>query len=154
MRITLTNDTLRMQDGRTLTATSDSSARMGSGGAALVFHAAAGAVTSAEQAPRGTRALVFRREAPFTPDRAALASLAGTYESEELDVRYVLAVTDSGLVLRQRKLGEHKLEPTASDAFAIDYGIFLQFTRDRSRKVTGFTLSDGRMRGVRFERVK
>lgn len=154
IRVRLTSDTLRLQDGRTLTATSDSSARIGSGGSALVFHSTAGVVTSAEQVPRSTRPLVFRREAPFAPDRAALATFAGTYESDELDVRYVLATTDSGLVLRQRKLGELKLEPTARDAFAIDHGIFLQFSRDRSRTVSGFTLTDGRMRGVRFERVK
>lgn len=154
IRVRLTSDTLRLQDGRTLTATSDSSARIGSGGSALVFHSTAGVVTSAEQVPRSTRPLVFRREAPFAPDRAALATFAGTYESDELDVRYVLATTDSGLVLRQRKLGELKLEPTARDAFAIDDGIFLQFSRDRSRTVSGFTLTDGRMRGVRFERVK
>lgn len=154
IRVRLTSDTLRLQDGRTLTATSDSSARIGSGGSALVFHSTAGVVTSAEQVPRSTRPLVFRREASFAPDRAALATFAGTYESDELDVRYVLATTDSGLVLRQRKLGELKLEPTARDAFAIDDGIFLQFSRDRSRTVSGFTLTDGRMRGVRFERVK
>ncbi len=153
LRIALTNDTLRLQDGRLLTTTSDTSARVASGGSALVLRMAGGVVTGVEQIPRSTRRLVFRREASVSPDRAALAAYAGTYDSDELDVRYTIAVGDSGLVVRHRKLGELALAPTATDAFTIDYGVFLQFTRARNGKVNGFTLGDGRVRGVRFERV-
>ena len=154
MRIRLTNDTLRLSDGRMLATTSDTSARIGTGASALVLRSAGGVVTAVQQIPRSTRDLVFRREAEFTPDRAALAAFAGTYESDELDVRYTLAVTDSGLVLRHRKLGELVMVPTWRDAFTVNYNFFSQFTRDRSGKVTGFTINDGRVRGVRFDRVK
>ncbi len=154
MRIRLTNDTLRLLDGRVLATTSDTSARIGNSASALVLRSAGGVVTAVQQLPRNTRDLVFRREVAFTLDRAALAAFAGTYESDELDVRYTLAVTDSGLVMRHRKLGELVMVPTWRDAFTVDYNFFCQFTRDRSGKVTGFTVNDGRVRGVRFDRVK
>ncbi|MEP7380363.1 MAG: serine hydrolase domain-containing protein [Gemmatimonadota bacterium] len=154
MRIRLTNDTLRLQDGRMLATTSDTSARIGNSASALVLRSVGGVVTAVQQLPRSTRDLVFRREVAFTPDRAALAAFAGTYESDELDVRYTLAVTDSGLVVRHRKLGEMLMVPTWRDAFTVHYNFFCQFTRDRSGKVTGFSINDGRVRGVRFDRVK
>ncbi len=153
LRITLKDDTLRTHDGRVLVPTSDTSVRVANGGSALLLRSSGTTVTGVEQVPRTTRRLILRREAYFSPDRSALAAYAGTYDSEELDVHYTIAVGDSGLVVRQRKIGELKLVPTARDAFTVDYGVFLQFTRAKSGRIDGFTLGDGRVRGVRFVRV-
>jgi hypothetical protein len=93
--------------------------------------------------------------APFTPDRAALAAYAGAFYSEELDVRYDLRVADSSLVMFHRKLDDSPLGPGVSRCLhTAAFGATFQFTRDRTGKVNGFTITDGRVRGVRFERMK
>ncbi|MFP5355573.1 MAG: hypothetical protein ACLGIK_10575, partial [Gemmatimonadota bacterium] len=74
--------------------------------------------------------------------------------SDELDVRYDVALGDSVLVVRSRKIDEEKLTPAFRDAFTVGFGATLQFTRDRSGKVNGFAISDGRVRGVRFDRLR
>jgi hypothetical protein len=106
------------------------------------------------QVPPSTRNLVFRREAPFTPSRAARAEYAGTYTSEELDARYTVVVTDSGLKVKQRKQDDTELAMAFTDAFTGEFGRTFIFTRNKARKVDGFTLTDGRTRGVRFDKVK
>lgn len=153
VRITLAGDTLRLQDGSVLVPTSDTSARINGRASALLLRIAGGKVLGVEQVPRSTRRLLFGRVDAASPDLNALAAYAGTYESAELDVRYTIAVTDSGLVIRHRKISAPALVPTARDAFTVDYGTFLQFTRAKSGKIDGFTLADLRVRGVRFERV-
>ena len=128
--------------------------RIARSGSALILQATGGTVTGITKVPRTTRTLAFRREAPFTPDRAVLAAFAGSYYSEELDVAYALSVTDSGLVARHRKLPTMRLDPAVADAFTLDNRATAIFSRDRARKVESFTLTDGRVRGVRFARVR
>ncbi len=154
LRVKLRGDSLFLGDGRHLTTTSDTSVRIARSGSALTLRATGGTVIGVTMLPRTTRTLAFRREAPFAPDRAALAAFAGLYYSEELDVTYELSVTDSGLVARHRKLGIMRLNPAAADAFTFDNGAAALFARDRARKAESFTLTDGRVRGVRFTRVK
>lgn len=154
LRVRLAGDTLRLEGGPPLVTTSDTTARIGTGGSALVLRTSGGAVTGVMQVPRGTRDLVYRREAPFAPDRGALTMYAGSFYSDELDVRYDVALGDSVLVVRSRKIDEEKLTPAFRDAFTVGFGATLQFTRDRSGKVNGFAISDGRVRGVRFDRLR
>ena len=104
------------------------------------------------QLPRSTRDLYLRREAPLAPDRAVLAAFVGEYYSEELDVTYRVVVGDSGLVVRTRRIDEAKLEPAWPDAFTTNFGSTIEFTRS-GKRVIGFTIADGRVRGVKFARV-
>lgn len=154
MRVRLAGDTLRLEGGPVLVTTSDTTARIGNGPSALVLRTNAGVVTGVTQRPRGTRDLVYRREAPFAPDKRALAAFAGSFYSDELDVRYEVVLNDSVLVVRNRKIDDEKLAPAFRDAFTAGFGATFQFTRDRAGKVNGFTISDGRVRGIRFDRVR
>ncbi|MBK6304438.1 MAG: serine hydrolase [Gemmatimonadetes bacterium] len=154
LRVRLAGDTLTLGDGRPLVITSDTSARIAASANALVLRSSGTTVTGVAQVPHTTRPLIFRREAPFTPDRAALAAYAGAFYSEELDVRYDLRVADSSLVMFHRKLDDSPLAPASRDVFTAAFGATFQFTRDRTGKVNGFTITDGRVRGVRFERMK
>lgn len=69
--------------------------------------------------------------------------------SDELDVRYALTLEDSTLVLRHRMLEDQTLAPAFRDAFTTGPGTTVQFTRDRTGAVSGFTFTDGRSRGPR-----
>jgi CubicO group peptidase (beta-lactamase class C family) len=154
LRVQLADGALRLGDGQRLVMTSDTSARVGASFSTLVLHATADGVTGVTSGPRTTRDLRFRREAAFAPTRTSLAAFAGAYFSEELDVRYDISATDSSLVIHHRKLDDVKLAPAFRDAFTAEFGTVFEFTRDRAGKVNGFALFDGRVRGVRFERMR
>lgn len=154
LRVQLAGDTLRLADGRRLVTTSDTAARIAGSPNALVLRSSGGTVTGVAQVPHTTRPLIFRREAPFAPDAAVLAAYAGAYYSEELDVRYDLRVAGSSLVMFHRKVDDSPLTPAFRDAFTAGFGATFLFTRDRAGKVSGFTVTDGRVRGVRFDKMK
>ena len=102
------------------------------------------------QLPRATRDLVFGRETPAVTTKALLEQYAGSYFSDELDARYVLVPGDSTLIVKHRKLQGAEMSPAFTDAFTVNFGATALFVRDKTRHVTGFILSDGRVRGLRF----
>ena len=67
-------------------------------------------------------------------------------------MRYDVVMGDSGLVIRHRKLPDSPLVPAFADGFTGGFGNTIIFTRDRANRIAGFTITDGRVRGVRFER--
>ncbi len=152
LRIRQKGETLSLGDGRRLIPSSDTTAFVPGSPSRAILHMEGGRVRGLTQLPRSTRDLYYRREAPPAPDRAALAAFAGEYFSDELDVTYRLVVGDSGLVVRARRLENVTLEPAWTDAFTTNFGTVIQFTRN-GKRVDGFTISDGRTRGVKFTRV-
>lgn len=88
----------------------------------------------------------------FRPTRAELDTFAATYYSDELGATYIVAATDSALVLKTRGGVDRPVRPAYSDAFLGDF-LFARFTRDRAGTIDGFLLSSGRVRNVRFNRV-
>jgi YD repeat-containing protein len=107
-----------------------------------------GAPRMEETDPAG-RITEYRRMPPPGP---VPTDVAGLYRSEELDADWRLEASGAGLVLRRRGAGELTLEPVFPDAFASPAGV-LRLERDAAGRVTGFTLSAGRVTGLRFERV-
>ena len=85
-----------------------------------------------------------------------LAAYVGRYYSEELETFYEVAVEDGGLVLHHIEMAEPlAMQHTDGDEFSTDL-VFLNtiaFERTGSGGVTGFTVSNGRTRGVRFGRM-
>ncbi|MGQ0715629.1 MAG: hypothetical protein ACT4PJ_18170 [Gemmatimonadaceae bacterium] len=81
----------------------------------------------------------------------ALSRYAGTYDSEELATAWTLTVRDSGLVLVHRSLGDPRLEPAFVNALTAGPAL-LRFARDAKGRITGFSLSIGRARNIRFVR--
>lgn len=98
--------------------------------------------------------LVFQSVEPASLSAADRAGLAGTYFSEELDVAYTLAVEEGNLVLKYaNRLPARVLKPAFADAFTAPGIRLLRLTRDSGKKVTGFTISVGRIRGIGFTRT-
>lgn len=151
LRVRLVGDTLSLGDGRRLVPSSDTTAF--AGGQHFTLRVADGAATGIALSPRGTRDVFLRREPPFAPDRQARLAFAGTYRSAELEVAYQIVSTDSGLVLRRRRMNDIRLEPAAQDGFTLPFGSVLEFARGPGNRITGFVLNDGRVRGVRFVRI-
>lgn len=94
----------------------------------------------------------YERTEPSRPTLAQLQELAGTYESDEAEVRLTVQVVDGALVLRRRPNTVIPLEPTYADGFSGSIG-HVRFLRDASGKVTHFSIGRDRVFDIRFARV-
>ena len=83
---------------------------------------------------------------------SALAAYAGEYYSEEVDARYRVAVSNSALSFRTGTSDPTLAWPLLSDTFDWNGYYTVQFIRSGPR-VTGFEVTNGRMRRVMFVRV-
>jgi hypothetical protein len=97
------------------------------------------------------RPVHFEWRAAITPTAAMLAPYAGEYVSAELGgAVYRVAAKDSVLTLRTGTSDPVTARPMFADTFLGD-GYTMQFRRAAGR-VTGFEVTNGRMRRVRFVR--
>ena len=85
------------------------------------------------------------------PRTGANSDYVGTYFSAELGTQYKVERTAEGLRMWHRKRGYIPMRATAEDRFQA--GRAISFTRRADGRVNGFTMSSGRVRKVRFERV-
>jgi CubicO group peptidase (beta-lactamase class C family) len=78
----------------------------------------------------------------------------GHYYSDEIGATYTIAIQDDQLIAQHRRHKDTSLKPTAADQFSGNNWWFskVDFERDADRKVTGFRLTGGRVRNLRFDR--
>lgn len=87
------------------------------------------------------------------PAAIAMHDYSGTYTSDELDGRLVVAEKDGMLYVRRRPVDEFQLRPVYADDFASGGALgTLRFRRDASERVTGSSIYGGRVLDVRFDR--
>ena len=120
--------------------------------ASIIFHTNdQGEVTGAVHSQGGTD---YQLEAvpPYEPSLETLMSYEGRYYSSELDVFYKLEVHDSTLVLGIRNTKEIELSVIKEDVYKGDVFFIgeLAFVKDPAGRVKGFTLANGRTRGINF----
>lgn len=134
--------------GDTLTPSGDGrfTARRG-----VVQLSSAGAPRLQLDARDGNR-FAFAPATAWHPDAAALAPLAGTYASAELDATYTLALRGDTLVLRRPRFADAALRPLVADAFAAG-GLRVEVARDAAGRPSALLLTNGRARRVRFDRA-
>lgn len=90
---------------------------------------------------------------PYTPAAAELAGYAGRYFSPELEAMWTLSIKDGVLRANGPGLEGDVLAPSLKDELAlVASGMVLKFTRG-ARGVTGFVVSGGGVRGLRFEKL-
>ena len=88
---------------------------------------------------------------PLTPEQ--LAEFEGDYYTEELDTTYTIAISENGLVAKHIRHDDTLL--TYTDGHFVGNSWFfpeVHFTRDDTGQVTGFKLTGGRVRNLRFEK--
>jgi CubicO group peptidase (beta-lactamase class C family) len=90
----------------------------------------------------------------WEPTVADLEGFVGRYFSEEIETFFDIGMENDTLVLRQRRMEEAKLAAGDETDEFFGGGFTFEFERDRSHRVVGFYLSNGRTRDVRFERVR
>ena len=88
---------------------------------------------------------------PVSPTISQLGEFAGNYYSPELQALYQLFLHDGKLFLRLKNNPDAELVPVLNDLFRVE-GKDLAFSRSSQRHITGFVLSSGRIRNLRFVR--
>jgi hypothetical protein len=91
---------------------------------------------------------------PFKPEPSELKAYEGRYFSPELDMIYTLEARDTTLLLKLRNTKDVELSAIEKDSYRGDVFFISQvdFQRDGAGKVASFTVSNGRTKGVRFEK--
>ena len=102
-------------------------------------------------------------EQPDAPSLSSteLAEFDGSFFSAELDAAYRFAVADADLMVRVEQQPALAVAPVAEDEFRVEFEsrgwaaspARLEFERDASGGVTGFSLSSGSERGLVFEKL-
>jgi hypothetical protein len=90
--------------------------------------------------------------APAIPRRTLsvlqLKEYAGQFVVPELDVVLSVAVDSTGLTIRPPSGGGALFRPASGETFDSEEELSVTFTRGRDRRITGFVLDAGRVRGL------
>jgi CubicO group peptidase (beta-lactamase class C family)/flagellar hook assembly protein FlgD len=102
------------------------------------------------QIREATRLKVFNKAA------VKLTDFTGDFYSAELATTYSFAIAEGKLTAKHPRVSDFSLNPTKEDVFSGEDGIFGQvdFIRDPNAKITGFKVSNGRVRNLYFEKIK
>jgi CubicO group peptidase (beta-lactamase class C family) len=103
---------------------------------------------------QGGQKFDMERVPPFEPNREELQALTGKYFSKELETFYTLELRDTTLTLLIRNTEEIELSALKEDIYKGDIYFIgeMVFQRDNGGTVTGFTVANGRTRGILFEK--
>jgi CubicO group peptidase (beta-lactamase class C family) len=89
----------------------------------------------------------------YTPQQ--LAEFAGEYYSPEADATYSITPEDGKLLLNAKKWADFSLPARFTDSFANQETIgSLMFLRDAKKRVSGFVIRSGKVRNLRFNKIK
>ena len=91
---------------------------------------------------------------PAKPTGEQLASLAGTYASDEAEATMTAVVENGGLVLKRRPDTVIKLTPLYADAFNAPALGTIIFRRDSAGRATEFSVVQDRVWDLRFSRTE
>lgn len=135
--------------------TSDSTVTIAALDAAFTFRTEPDGSVTTGAATQGGVEMTMRRAEKTALAEEDLQGYAGRYFCEELETFFRIAVEDGGLVARQLGRTPQPLSHVSSDNFSAEvfYLNEIAFQRGDDGRVTGFTVSNGRTRGVLFERM-
>lgn len=135
-------------------ATSDSTFRLTLVEAAVTFHRdAEGKVNALTLHQNGNHKAKRVLEEPWKPTESDITAYSGSYFSSELQAFYTVEQSGDELVLKHRRMQDLPLQAIEKDKFASIFPITeVTFVRDAQGSVTGFLASNGRARGILFEK--
>ncbi len=89
----------------------------------------------------------------FAPTEEALKEFAGSYVSDELDVRYEIQLKSGALHVEVGHNGDMGLAPQKKDFFLVGDLGKIQFRRSANGAITGFEVSTGRVLNLKFRKI-
>jgi CubicO group peptidase (beta-lactamase class C family) len=99
----------------------------------------------------------FIMKIPATnPANVNMQEYTGDYYSEELSTTYTLVVESGKLIARHFRTGDINLSSTGQDQFSGNRWYFgkVVFNRDSNGKIAGLKVSGGRVRNLKFDKIK
>ncbi|HEY4335581.1 MAG TPA: serine hydrolase domain-containing protein [Puia sp.] len=135
-------------NGNTLRPLNDSI--FSSNGTEYRFHSA-GDITTVKLRTNGLQDRSYEKVKKTTVSLKGLEEYVGTYYSKELDVKYTLFMKDYTLQMKEPRYDPAELMPFIKDVFTGPFVMEVQ--RDKKGKVSGFLVSTGRSRNIRFEKT-
>jgi hypothetical protein len=103
---------------------------------------------------QGGQKYELERVPPYEPTVEELQALTGKFFSKELETFYTLEIRDTTLTLLIRNTEDVELSALKEDNFMGNIYFIgeVVFQRDPGGQVTGFTVANGRTRGIWFEK--
>jgi CubicO group peptidase (beta-lactamase class C family) len=101
---------------------------------------------------QGGQIMEAPRVKAFDKTSVNLSDYAGKYYSEELSTTYYFTIVDDALVAKHNRLSDSRLHLAKKDMFTGNFGQ-IQFIRDANGVITGYKVSNGRVRNLYFEKV-
>jgi CubicO group peptidase (beta-lactamase class C family) len=134
-----------------LKATSDSTFQIVGVPAQLTFHLNEdGSADSLTLHQNGNH---IAKKIQWDPSVEELREYTGDYFSDEIETHYSIIIEDSILMLRHYQIEDKQLSPAEKDHFSSGFPISkIEFIRDENGELLGFNGSNGRTRGVFFEK--
>ncbi|MDX2030068.1 MAG: serine hydrolase domain-containing protein [Blastocatellia bacterium] len=105
--------------------------------------------TTGPGAAAGAAALPAGPSAPPVLTADQLREFTGEFVSDELDAVWSLRMEQGQLAARIRRAQARTFRPIGEDRFSAP-GLTLQFRRDAQRRILGFVVEAGRVKGVEF----
>ncbi len=93
-------------------------------------------------------------DATYKPTADDLAAFAGTYDSEEVELRLTVSVENGSLVIRRRPDSLISLRPHSRDRFEAGAGLGQVTFRRENGRVTGFSVTQDRVWDLRFAKTQ
>jgi CubicO group peptidase (beta-lactamase class C family) len=152
LRLEVRGGALWVVDGPALVALSPTEFRAGT--AIFRFHGNDGVTRESAEGD----VLEYRRTPVWQPISRDLAPFAGEYKSEEAMASYRVTIKNNTVVIapEDRPSEEFILHPVFADSFEFGddnvQGV-LHFSRDSNGRVSGFEMSDPRVRALGFRRI-
>lgn len=136
-----------------ITATSDSTFTLAGVDASITFHL--NEDQSADSLTLHQNGQHIAHKVEWNPSINELDEFTGRYFSEEIQTIYNVAVEDSSLVLKNYHMDDMEMNPGNIDEFSAGFPMgSLEFQRSETGDITGFNASNGRTRGVHFQKQK
>lgn len=137
-----------------LVATSDTSFAYEGVEASLVFHVQEGKKIEQATHTQGGSAIKLERLPPFELSADKRTEYIGKYFCEELETFYTILLKEDKLLAELANSADIELTATEEDTFSgsVYFAPEIQFERDDAGQITGFKLSNGRTKGIHFER--
>lgn len=95
----------------------------------------------------------FERVEAVSLSAAALAEFAGEYRNDEIETTQTWKVEDGKIAVYAQGRRAGLLDPTYKDGF-MGAGVVIDVTRDRRGRITGYIVQAGRIRNLRFTRLR
>ena len=88
-------------------------------------------------------------------DEVKLKEFTGEFYCDELSTKYNLSIVNGKLVAKHFKVRDFALEPFSVDVFSTEMWFIarLEFIRDRDNIITGFKVSNARVKNLHFRKV-